>query len=111
MACSWENGDGVVRASDLDANVAASAQVYTVDPREHLRIDREAEAAGQAVIGVFHSHTHTDAYPVPDRCRSGSRSFVALRARFARHEVPAVRSYRIEGASRPKSRSRSLVSD
>ena len=46
-------------------NVAASAKLYTVDPREHLRADRDAEANGLEIIGVFHSHTHTDAYPSP----------------------------------------------
>jgi proteasome lid subunit RPN8/RPN11 len=46
-------------------NVAASAKLYTVDPKEHLRADRDAEGRGQEIIGVFHSHTHTDAYPSP----------------------------------------------
>ena len=47
------------------ANAAASAMVYTVDPKELLRADRDAEARGLEIIGVFHSHTHTDAYPSP----------------------------------------------
>lgn len=46
-------------------NVAASARVYEVDPRGYLRADREAEAAGEQLIGVYHSHTHTDAQPSP----------------------------------------------
>ena len=46
-------------------NLAASAKLYTVDPKEHLRADRDAEAAGSSIIGVFHSHTHTEAYPSP----------------------------------------------
>jgi proteasome lid subunit RPN8/RPN11 len=46
-------------------NAAASARVYEVDPRDMLRADREAEAAGVQLIGVFHSHTHTDAKPSP----------------------------------------------
>ena len=44
-------------------NAAASSRVYTIDPRDHLRIDREAEAAGLEVVGVVHSHTHTEAFP------------------------------------------------
>ena len=39
--------------------------MYTVEPRGHLRADRDAEAQGLEIIGVFHSHTHTDAYPSP----------------------------------------------
>src|SRR4051794_30353789 len=46
-------------------NVAGSAKVYTVDPRQHLRAERDAEDAGLEIIGVMHSHTHTDAYPSP----------------------------------------------
>lgn len=44
-------------------NVAHSARVYTLDPTQHLRIERDAEIRGLEVIGVMHSHTHTEAYP------------------------------------------------
>ena len=47
------------------ANAAASSRVYTVDPRDHLRADRDAEDDGLEIIGVMHSHTHTEAYPSP----------------------------------------------
>ena len=47
------------------ANLARSSKVYTVDPAEHLRADRAAEADGMEIVGVMHSHTHTDAYPSP----------------------------------------------
>lgn len=46
-------------------NVARSAKVYTIDPKEHLRAELAAEAEGLEVIGVVHSHTHTEAYPSP----------------------------------------------
>jgi proteasome lid subunit RPN8/RPN11 len=44
-------------------NIARSARVYTLDPLQHLRIDRDVENRGLEVIGVIHSHTHTEAYP------------------------------------------------
>ncbi len=44
-------------------NEAASARVYTIPGRELLRAERAAEGAGLEVIGVFHSHTHSDPYP------------------------------------------------
>lgn len=76
-------------------NVAASAQVYTVDPREYLHIDREADASGREVIGVFHSHTHTDAYPSPtDLAQAPDPSWHYVLVSL-RNEVPSVRSYRI----------------
>lgn len=46
-------------------NSAASARVYTVEPRDMLRADRDAEEEGLEIVGVWHSHTHTDAYPSP----------------------------------------------
>jgi proteasome lid subunit RPN8/RPN11 len=30
-----------------------------------LGVDREAQAIGADIMGVFHSHTHSDAYPSP----------------------------------------------
>ena len=46
-------------------NAAASSRVYTVDPHDHLRADRDAEGSGREIVGVMHSHTHTEAYPSP----------------------------------------------
>jgi [CysO sulfur-carrier protein]-S-L-cysteine hydrolase len=46
-------------------NAAESARVYTIDPRDHLRADRDADGRGLEITGVFHSHTHTEAYPSP----------------------------------------------
>ena len=51
-----------VERLNLSENLAHSAKVYTLDPKVHLRADREAEDDGLAVIGVFHSHTHTEAF-------------------------------------------------
>lgn len=44
-------------------NVAASAKVYEIDPKVLLRAYRRADDEGLEVIGVFHSHTHSPAYP------------------------------------------------
>ena len=44
-------------------NIAHSAKVYTINPKQHLVIERNAEDAGLEVVGVVHSHTHTEAYP------------------------------------------------
>ncbi|HZB72895.1 MAG TPA: M67 family metallopeptidase, partial [Acidimicrobiales bacterium] len=66
-ACGLFGGhpDGRVEVFYPCRNAAASARVYEVDPRDHLRADRDAEDRGLAIIGVAHSHTHTDAYPSP----------------------------------------------
>ncbi len=90
---------GEVTACYPTRNAAASAKVYTVDPRDHLRADRDAEAAGNAIIGVFHSHTHTDAYPSPtDVAQAPDPSWHYVLVSL-RDTQPVVRSYRIEGSS------------
>ena len=50
-------------------NVAASAKVYEIDPRVLLRTFRRADDEGLEVLGVFHSHTHSPAYPSPTDIR------------------------------------------
>jgi proteasome lid subunit RPN8/RPN11 len=77
------------------ANVAASSRVYTLDPRDHLRAERDAEGRGLEIVGVMHSHTHTEAYPSPTDVEQAPDPtwhyvIVSLRA-----EAPVVRSYRI----------------
>lgn len=93
-------------------NLAGSAQVYTVDPSEHLRIDRAAETEGHAVIGVFHSHTHTDAFPSPtDVAQAPDPSWHYVLVSL-RHEVASVRSYRIvDGLAAEEEIEVSLLSD
>ena len=46
-------------------NAAHSARVYTIEPKEHLRAELAAEADGLEIIGIVHSHTHSEAYPSP----------------------------------------------
>jgi len=76
-------------------NVAASSKLYTIEPKDHLRADRDAEGRGLEIIGVMHSHTHTDAYPsATDVAQAPDPGWhyviVSLRA-----EEPTLRSYRI----------------
>jgi len=81
------------------ANVAESALVYTVDPKGFLRADRDAEARGLTILGVFHSHTHTAAYPSPtDVAQAPDPGWHYVLVSLA-DGVPAVRSYRIVGGN------------
>ena len=76
-------GDAAVTACYPAANAAASSRVYTVEPRDMLRADREAEEPGREIVGVWHSHTHTDAYPSPTDMRPGPGPGLVLRAGVA----------------------------
>jgi proteasome lid subunit RPN8/RPN11 len=58
-------GEGIVVDVVPSLNVADSAKVYEIDPKVLLRTYRRADDEGLEVIGVFHSHTHSAAYPSP----------------------------------------------
>ncbi len=80
-------------------NAAASSRVYTVDPRDHLHADRDAEDRGLEIVGVAHSHTHTDAYPSPTDVAQAPDPAWHYVIVSLRDEAPVVRSFRIvEGA-------------
>ena len=96
--CGFLGGDfGSDVATEFHAcrNIAQSKIIYTVDPRDHLRIELDAESRGLAIIGVVHSHTHTEPYP--------SQTDVGQAPDPAWHYViiglkdpePKIRSYRI----------------
>jgi proteasome lid subunit RPN8/RPN11 len=76
-------------------NVAESSRVYTVDPRDHLRADRDAEGRGLEILGVMHSHTHTEAWPSPtdvDQAPDPAWHYVIV---SLKREAAVLRSFRI----------------
>ena len=87
--------DGRVSEVVASENVAHSAKVYEIDPKVLLRTFRRADDEGLVVLGVFHSHTHSPAYPSPTDVRQApdpSWHYVLI----SLAEMPApVRSYRI----------------
>jgi proteasome lid subunit RPN8/RPN11 len=44
-------------------NAEASPFRYVVDPRDQIRIMGEIEDAGEELVGIYHSHTRSPAYP------------------------------------------------
>ena len=92
-----EGGSAEVRSSVPTENIAASSRVYEVEPRALLRADREAEAAGLQVLGVYHSHTHTDAKPSPTDIAQAPDPGWHYVLVSLRDSMPSVRSWRVEG--------------
>jgi len=85
----------IVREVYPAANAARSARLYTIEPRDLLRADRAAETAGLSLIGVWHSHTHTPAYPSPtDVAQVPDPDWHYLLVSLSDTE-PVLRSYRI----------------
>src|SRR3954451_20679279 len=86
---------GVITQAWPCRNEAESAVVYTVAPRDMLAAGRAAEARGDEIVGVWHSHTHTDPYPSPTDVRQAvdpSWWYVIV---SLRDPEPMLRAYRI----------------
>lgn len=101
-ACGLLGGrpDGSVERFWPCANVDRSARTYALDGREILRFERtlDDEGAGLEILGVMHSHTHTDAYPSPtDVERAALLADWHFLIVSLRHAEPVARSYRIVG--------------
>jgi [CysO sulfur-carrier protein]-S-L-cysteine hydrolase len=76
-------------------NSTHSGKVYTVSPKDHLRADRDADDHGLEIIGVVHSHTHTEPYPsVTDVTQAPDPAWHYVIVGLKRHQ-PETRSYRI----------------
>jgi proteasome lid subunit RPN8/RPN11 len=77
-------------------NAAESSKLYSIDGRDYLRADRLAGDAGLEIIGVMHSHTHTDAYPSPTDVAQAPDPGWHYVIVSLRDTAPVLRSYRIE---------------
>jgi [CysO sulfur-carrier protein]-S-L-cysteine hydrolase len=86
---------GAVSDARPARNVDASARTYTVDPKDMLATMRVAEARGEEIIGVWHSHTHTDAYPSPTDVRQAVDPSWLYVIVSLRDQAPVLRGYRI----------------
>ena len=77
------------------SNEAASARIYTIPSTELLRAERAAEAEGLEIIGVFHSHTHSEPYPSPtdvEQAPDPTWHYVIV---SLKREAPETRSFRL----------------
>ena len=78
-------------------NAAASAIVYTLDPKDYMRVEQSADDRGLAVLGVVHSHTHTEAYPsATDVAQAPDPGWHYVIVSLKRG-APETRAYRIVG--------------
>ena len=88
-------GSDIAQEVHACRNTAESKIIYTVDPKDHLRIERNAEERGLAIIGVVHSHTHTEPYPSPTDVAQAPDPAWHYVIIGLKHAEPETRSYRI----------------
>ncbi len=89
---------GVITEARPCVNADASARTYTVAPKDMLRAMRAAEAAGVEIVGVWHSHTHTTAYPSQTDVRQAVDPGWVYPIVSLRDGEPSMRAYRIVDA-------------
>jgi proteasome lid subunit RPN8/RPN11 len=62
--------DGRVIALFRTTNAEHSPYRYSVDPRDLIAVYKELQHNGWELLGVYHSHTHTESYPSPTDIKS-----------------------------------------
>ncbi len=80
-------------------NEAASARIYAIPGKELLRAERDAEAEGLEIIGVFHSHTHSEPYPSPTDVAQAPDPMWHYVIVSLKRDAPETRSFRIVDGS------------
>ncbi|MBI2237335.1 MAG: M67 family metallopeptidase [Actinobacteria bacterium] len=78
-------------------NLDASPVSYRLDPKEQLRVFSEMDEEGWDLFGIYHSHTHSEAYPSETDLRLAfypeSRYMILS---LSDRENPVLRAFRIE---------------
>ena len=103
-ACGLLSGslaEGTVSTYHPALNADASPFVFTVDPEDLVRIVFGIEDAGDDLVAIFHSHTHTPAVPSPTDRRQAQYPdcFYVLATLSDPDATPAdaLRAWRISG--------------
>jgi proteasome lid subunit RPN8/RPN11 len=77
-------------------NAERSPVIYRIDPKEQLRIFNEIEGHDLELVGIYHSHTRSPAYPSDTDVRQAFYPDAAyLIVSLADPENPELRGYRI----------------
>jgi proteasome lid subunit RPN8/RPN11 len=82
-------------------NMDESPMSYRLDPTEQLRVTKEIEETGSDLWGIYHTHTHTEAYPSEtdrDRARWVQPFYpdvYYLLVSLSDRDNPVVRAFRI----------------
>ena len=93
---------GTVQRVHRMTNLAASPFRFSMDPLEQMKVDEEAGDLGWELMVIYHSHTHSEAYPSDTDVRiAGGTAELWPDVRYilvslAEPEDPAVRLFQID---------------
>lgn len=88
--------DGVPVKVFTMRNVDASPASYRLDAKEQLGVFDEMDEQGWELVGIYHSHTHSEAYPSEtDRRLAFYPDAYYLLLSLSDRENPVLRAFRI----------------
>ena len=64
---------------------------YFVDPKDQIRVDKDLDAKGWDLLGIYHSHTNTEAYPSKsdiELADESRKTMLALLSAFRDPSIP-----------------------
>src|SRR5207249_10054087 len=77
-------------------NVDHSPYTYLMDPKEQLAAFKDMEAAELDLVGIYHSHTHTAAYPSrTDVAKAFYPDAMYVIVSLAKRDAPDIRAFRV----------------
>lgn len=77
-------------------NLDASPASYRLDPKEQLQVFDQMDEEGLDLLGIFHTHTHSEAYPSEtDRKLAFYPEASYLVMSLSDREHPVLRAFRI----------------
>lgn len=90
------DGTGRLRMAYPLTNALHSPTNYTIEPTEHFKALKHAEKQGWELVGVFHSHPHTRAYPSATDVRlAPDPDWLYVLVGLEDFDHPEVRAFRI----------------
>lgn len=98
-ACGLLAGkDGIVTQVYPMRNIEDSPIGYAMDPREQLQVEKQMRQQQQQLLGIYHSHTGSAAYPSPVDVRLALSPDIAyVLVSLKDQQRPEFKSYRING--------------
>lgn len=77
-------------------NAERSPVIYRIDPKEQFRVFTQIEDEGLELVGIYHSHTRSAAYPSnTDVAQAYYPEAVYLIVSLAQADTPDLRGFRI----------------
>ena len=91
-------GDGEMTSVHRARNAAATWLRYEVHPSDQIRIMERIEADGEELVGIYHSHTKSPAFPSQTDVNLAANwpGVLWLICSLEAYDDPVVRAFRIE---------------